>query len=80
MRRQVPTEIKQGCTTTGYEKRVRELCEEVLETKCKVSPMQIIYLLSILSTLCSLLVFNQISPCCILSVAMVAHIFLRMSD
>ena len=49
MRRQVPTEIKQGCTTTGYEKRVRELCEEVLETKCKVSPMKIIYSLSIVS-------------------------------
>ena len=48
VRRQVPTEIKQGCTTTGYEKRVRELCEEVLETKCKVSPMKIIYLLSII--------------------------------
>ena len=43
----MPTEIKQGCTTTGYEKRVRELCEEVLETKCKVSNMKIIYSLSI---------------------------------
>ena len=48
VRRQVPTEIKQGCTTTGYEKRVRELCEEVLETKCTVSAMQINYLLSII--------------------------------
>ena len=37
VRRQIPRDIKQGCTTTGYEKRIRELCEEVLETICKVS-------------------------------------------
>ena len=37
VRRQIPRNIKQGCTTTGYEKRVRELCEEVLETICTVS-------------------------------------------
>ena len=36
VRRQIPRDIKQGCTTTGYEKRIRELCEEVLETICKV--------------------------------------------
>jgi len=35
VRRQIPRDIKQGCTTTGYEKRIRELCEEVLETVCK---------------------------------------------
>ena len=35
VRRQIPRDIKQGCTTTGYEKRLRELCEEILETKCK---------------------------------------------
>ena len=37
VRRQIPRDIKQGCTTTGYEKMIRELCEEVLETICKVS-------------------------------------------
>ena len=38
MRRQpqLPTDIQQGCQTTGYESRIRELCEEVLETVCKV--------------------------------------------
>ena len=35
VRRQIPRDIKQGCTTTGYETRLRELCEEILETKCK---------------------------------------------
>lgn len=34
--RQVPREIDQGCRTTGYETRVRELCEEVLDNVCKV--------------------------------------------
>lgn len=34
-KRQIPGDIKQGCETTGYEKRIRELCEEVLETICK---------------------------------------------
>ena len=41
VRRQIPRDIKQGCTTTGYEKRIRELCEEVLETVCKVSKISI---------------------------------------
>jgi len=36
IRRQIPKDIKQGCETTGYEKRVREVCEEVLEKVCKV--------------------------------------------
>ena len=35
-KRQLPRDIEQGCRTTGYEKRIRELCEEVLETVCKV--------------------------------------------
>merc|ERR1712064_176467 len=35
IRRQIPREIEQGCKTTGYETRLRELCEEVLETVCK---------------------------------------------
>jgi len=34
-KRQIPKDIKQGCETTGYEKRIRELCEEVLEKICK---------------------------------------------
>ena len=34
--RQIPREINQGCRTTGYETRVRELCEEVLDNVCKV--------------------------------------------
>jgi len=34
VRRQLPREIDQGCRTTGYETRVRELCEEVLDTVC----------------------------------------------
>ena len=38
MRRQpqLPKDVQQGCQTTGYETRIRELCEEVLETVCKV--------------------------------------------
>jgi hypothetical protein len=28
--------IKQGCVTTGYEKRTRELCEEVTDRVCTV--------------------------------------------
>lgn len=34
-KRQIPKNIKQGCETTGYEKRLRELCEEVVEKVCK---------------------------------------------
>jgi len=34
-KRQIPKTVKQGCETTGYEKRIRELCEEVLEKICK---------------------------------------------
>jgi len=34
-KRQIPKNIKQGCVTTGYDTRIRELCEEVLETICK---------------------------------------------
>jgi len=34
-RRQIPKDIKQGCETTGYEKRIRDVCEEVLEKICK---------------------------------------------
>ena len=40
MRRQLPREIDQGCRTTGYETRVRELCEEVLDTVCTVWRVQ----------------------------------------
>ena len=40
MRRQLPREIDQGCRTTGYETRVRELCEEVLDTVCTVWGVQ----------------------------------------
>ena len=29
-------DFKQGCTTTGYESRFRELCEEEFEEVCKV--------------------------------------------
>ena len=43
VRRQIPRDIKQGCTTTGYEKRIRELCEEVLETVCKVSATSMLF-------------------------------------
>ena len=35
-KRQLPKDIKQGCETTGYEKRLRELCEEVVDRICKV--------------------------------------------
>ena len=47
VRRQIPRDIKQGCTTTGYEKRIRELCEEVLETVCKVSATSMLFLVNL---------------------------------
>merc|ERR1712106_1062984 len=34
-KRQIPKDIKQGRETTGYEKRLRELCEEVVDRICK---------------------------------------------
>jgi len=33
--RRVRRQLEEGCTTTGYEKRVRELCEEEFEEICK---------------------------------------------